>query len=457
MEFSQSALSREVEAIYKRGDTGINYTYSATIHVNGKSMMALKVLDINYVCDYVSSRADNVSIRLIYTALDWVRSMYDHRDNLYMTVVRTPLYESSDGVNYDNAPVAIEYKAVPKIEGLPVLKGTDAEQWDDHTIDIRLGAIEIEFQLTDKTYEMLRTVTVGGVYRKATGEDVMKYIIASESDKLPLPVSQQIEHLNVVPANNTAIQEQLIIPDGVALTDVATHLQNRCGGIYNGGMACYYTNRAWWVFPPFDTTLLPTSRKTLTIFKVPQQKNVGSERTFRREGDNIFVIATANIQFSDDNGSNYLNQGAGNRFTDADKIMAEEILANKDNKSVIARSKLNNEYTLTDKSNKEPIPVYTSGTRITSNNFAQMTEALARKGGAISVKWENADYTLLEPGMRVKVVWGVGNEIKELTGVLVLMQGITQARGKGMITNTHQSTCVLSVFVNEPNAIINAR
>lgn len=178
------------------------------------------------------------------------------------------------------------------------------------------------------------------------------------------------------------------------------------------------------------------------------------ENTYVNESGRIKLIATSQSSILDSTHMRYLRDGDGIRFADAD-MMYGGWMEVKDNKAVAKRGERNTEARIEDKSNKDHFTALTKG-RISSNPLYEYGILAGRKGQILSFVWENADHTLLRPGMLSKIMYMKGEEVAELEGVLLNAQGSVQLFGQGMTAESYRSTCTLFIFCNitteEPTA-----
>jgi hypothetical protein len=314
---------------------------------------------------------------------------------------------------------------------LPPVEGSELGQIGQEALDLQ-DIVAVKFQLFSKTLEKLRLVTVGGIFRKCSAEDVIRSVLSTESAKIKIQGEKSITGVDVIETVNKEKREHIVIPQGTKLIRVPTFIQERCGGIYSTGIGTYLQDRLWYVYPLYDTTRLNQSEKTLTVFKVPSNRFTGIERTYRQEGGSVFILGTSSSKFVDDASTSFMNEGNGIRLADANQFMGTATKS-RDNKTIASRGKLN---------------VQLSSEAISANPFSDYSRLASRDGGIFDIIWENANPALLFPGMKVKVLYMSSSKLVELHGVLLGAESLTQLDGVGMSANKHICTCHLSVFVN---------
>ena len=407
----------------------------------------LKLLNIDFVRDYELSSAQEITLRCAIPLGMWFKVLFQYRDYLEVTLIRTPLHQLTDDTDQDAEIESEVFACIPKIDPSTSGEGKTIEQYSRFELDLK-GFVEVDFQLFDLSTECLRMVTVGGIWRRTTGMDVVKAILANESEKYKVKEDPAIEKLNFIEADNKEEREHVMIPHtvGLPLSSVARYIQTNCGGIYNTGINQFLQDKAWWVYPLYDTTRFDQEENTLTIFRVPQYRYNNIERTYRVDGDRLFVLATSNTEFKDSTNVKYLNEGNGVRFADARRYFADDLVETKDNKAVASRKKLVHEFV------SQELPagnnVYISKDAVNANPFVEYSKLARRKGSVYMFAWENCNLDLVHPGMMVKIIYLKGDDIAELQGVLLKVHLSVALDGQAITATTYRNIAALAVFVN---------
>ena len=71
----------------------------------------------------------------------------------------------------------------------------------------------------------------------------------------------------------------------------------------------------------------------------------------------------------------------------------------------------------------------------------------AKNGGIFKCHWENADPSLLIPGMAAKITYVDGDDMKELYGIIHVVQ-LVSIRANGFANQRFINNVELTVFVN---------
>lgn len=447
MDIEETPIYKEIKEIIDDGPKPISYYYKAKIHVKDEDFELIKVIAIDNVSDYITRVGDITRLEVMVPLGLWAKKIYKERANLEITLLRMPLIEVGEKQDEEEPIETQRFFAIPNPLIMPVVDGKDVEKLTMRELDLK-GTPVIEFQLTDKLLHKLRLITTGGIFRRSTAEDVVKYILDTNTKKIKVEEEISFKGVDFIEGDNKEKREHFIIPQGTNIVDLPVFAQRRMGGVYNTGLGCYYTRRYWFVYPLYDTTRLEKATKTLTIIKVPTIRNTGMERTYRQEGDTTYIIGTSDSEITDDALSNFTDSGNGTRFADSRKHI-RDFTALKDNKSVASRKKSNHEFMIVDRE-EEKNSIFLSSRKTNSNPFVERSELASKYGGVFRFNWENADPSVLFPGMMCKIHYLNNNKVKELHGVLLGHEDAVQLHGQGITPKRHITSVALTIFVNPP-------
>lgn len=445
MEIENTPLAQEARSIIASGQTQTNFGWRAIIHYGEQKTYApLMVIAVAIRRDYVGAFTDEMTCTLLIPLGKYARQIYPNRGALQVSLFKLPITEAIANVNEDGGVESERYSATLIDQGPAVTQAQGTETNDEDALDMT-DLLEVNFQLFNKSLEQLRMVTVGGIFRRTTVSSLLLAMLTKESQSIDVDDVRVIEGVDLVPASNDEVKEQLVVTHGTKLVDVADYLQKRIG-IYSSGLGSYIQNKHWFIFPLYDTTQFEDRQNTLTIIVLPTRKFNAIERTYRQVGNSLTVLMTGETGFKDDSGTQYLNEGNGARFADASRLL-ENGATTAGNKTVMARGKNNSEFiadTRTDGLNNVPVPEQ----RITANPFAIYSKLNARNGGTFKGVWQNSEFSLIVPGMVTRVLYSDEGEVVELFGVVHFVDHLSHKEGDfGSKKFSNQS--VVTVFVNK--------
>lgn len=444
MEIENSALYREVEAIITSPAKPVHYAWTAQIHTSKETLDVFRVLSIDIVRDYEGNYADQTILTAVIPAGTYAKRVYPARSNLDITVKRVQLHEVSTDVNTETAAQTERYAATLLDKGDPVLEGNGRNTPTEESLNLS-ALVEIQFQLVDKAVEQLRMVSIGGIYRKTTTEEVVKAVLTKESQAIRVDGAQLPRGVQMVPAGNQQARDHVIIPHGVKLVDLPQYVHTKCGGLYSAGLGYYLQDGYWYVYPCYDTQRIADTRSTLTLINVPSNKFPGAERTYRVDGSNVIAMATGEVKFSDDSDYRQLNSGNGVRFADANVFMSG-LTNTSGNKTTISRAANNSEFVAVKRDNGKN-NVQLSERSITANPFVEYSKLAARNGGYLSLVWENSLPAVIYPGLMVKLLYLDAGEVKTIIGVVLKAHHYVHTRGQSLMEGRHYTNTMLSLFV----------
>ena len=423
MALVSSQLYREVIEIASRGAKPVHFRYEIEIVANGKIHRSLGGVNYSILRNYLTNYADDARVELLFPAGTFLYDILPYRRDLKARVYAYPLYENGENENRHAAPTVREWKAVPfDVDDQAVDQNQPAAQGKD-AADISTMN-RYTFQLLDPVTEMLRRQRIGGIYRNQTPGDLLRGLLTHYSLGLDFDLDKKPLGVGMIAPNNTERRQTFIIPHARPLVDqpdgeygLARYLQFVEGGIYNAGIASYYQGRHWYVFPPFDVTRYETASKRLTIANIPAKDMRQPERSYRVDGNSIYVLATGDVKYRDQSEHEQLNGGNGVRWSSPTKVF-DGMLSGEGNRAQANRSKVMSEI-VGDKNPENLSHAPMSAQPISSNSSAQMTPLAYRRGAIVQLAWENANIDILHPGMPVRLVYERQKKIEQLDGVLI--------------------------------------
>lgn len=460
MEIDNLPIYQEIQSIINDGPKPVYFTWTAIIHVGEDEFEAIKLIDIDFKKDYVNNFSDEILLRLLIPYGLWGKVIYPNRTKLEITLIRKPIEEVADVDKKDEDIESIKYTAVPLVtDRLPIPTGKEVNTLTMREMDMK-SVFPVDFQLFDKSIERLRMVTVGGIFRRTSAADVIKSVLATESAKVKIKTGKTFEGVDIVEPDNKEKREHVLVPYGTKIYDLADYAQFNIGGVYSTGINCYFHNKYWFVYPLFNTARLDKAKKTAVILKVPKNRYTGIERTYKEDGDTLYILGTSDSDFTDDAGTNFLQDGNAVRFADSRRFL-RDIIKKGNNKAIISRSKVNHEFSFKkhedDVREDELQNSQLSRARINSNPFSERSSMASKYGAFYIFHWENADPSLLFPGMMIKIHFLDKNVMKELHGVLLFAHSSVQMKNRGITSNRHICSVMLTIFANNPPGSVKAK
>lgn len=450
MEFEQTSLFREATNIVSGAAKPVHFLWQADIHAGGQTYTALKVQQIDFKRDFENNYAEIAVVRLVVLAGTYAYRLYPNQSNIDVTMYRTPIGETSSSPNPDTQRQTERYTATLVDRGNPLLEGNAAASRSEEAMNTA-DIVEVEFQLTNKALEQIRMMSVGGIYRASTNEEVIKYVLTQASSSVKVDGVRAPKGVDMVKASNQTQRDHIVIPQGTKVVSLPNYLHNKCGGVYSTGMGYYLQGDYWYVYPCYDTKRFNEAPKTLTVINVPKNKFPNSPRTYRKDGRNTVIMATGEVSFKDNSDARQLNEGNGVRFADANQFMGTGFATTKNNRVTMSRGDNVSEFVASPRPNGMN-NVQVSDNPITSNPFNEYSKMAQRQGSYISLVWESSLPELIFPGMPVRMLYLEGDVIREIYGVVLQTHDVVQMVGAGLTVDRHSSTTALAIFVQREPA-----
>lgn len=441
MELHNSPLFYELNLIYRESESARYYSYEAVISTEAEDIDVLKVISVDWIRDYKNAVTDEIMIEVALASGTYLKRIMPFKENLKMVLTKRPI----GGGNGDKDIVVQEFIAILVDQNQKETLGSNpatatemaANQSDMH---------KVFFQLQEVVYEQVRTAMVGGVPRRTTPFDLLISLLFNSINDLEVDVENKILGVNAVPPSNTTVREQIIIPHGVPLTDLAGLLQTQLGGIYSAGIGCYLQRNYWHVWPLYDSTRYDIVEKTALFIILPDGKNQGTERTYRKTDRHFVAVITGAVSKVDASEGALLNAGGAVRFADTNNMM-ESFVETKGNKSVAKRSFNNNEYVGVKR--RTPSTMSRVSTKLNhSNPYNEASKLAARAGAFITMAWENSNPDLITPDLQCEIGFTVDGAPKFINGIVVHAHALSALAGKGMHQTAHQITTQVVVMVD---------
>jgi len=444
MAIEDTALWNEVTQITMSGERPVHFYWTADIIANGIVVPATKLLNKDNERLYDQNFGDSLVVEISMGLGTYNRRVFPYRENLQMTLTRTPIGENSTD-QPQTAPVVVQtYRAIPVGDSSALVEGNHPIVHDEEFADLS-NMMQYKFQLLDEAGEQVRLAATGGVFHQSTPGNVLRTLLTQVSQSVSSSQVTAIKGVEMVEPDNLTLRDHVVIPHGTRLVHLAEYLQKKCGGIYNAGIACYLQNGIWYVYPEFNTTRYEKTPFTLTVINIPPQKLPSVERTYRTTGKQTIIIATGDTAHQDLSERKQLNVGNGVRFNDSNKLF-EGFGSTTGNQTTISRAQNASEFKNNARGTKLN-NVQVGPQRFTDNHFAQLSDMTQREGAYVQLAWEHSESGLLYPGQPVRYFYVVGDEIKEAYGLVARVHEYTHQVTPGMTTKRHVSNSAVTLFI----------
>ncbi len=449
MDVLQTPLGLDIMDVVDNGAAINAFDISATIHCGEYDVQALKVLNKGDYEDYVKGYASVITLVVVVPSGKYTNRIIPFKDNLEVTLSSNALNEvqNSEDLTGTRQNSEERFKATLKNPEDTAIGSRNKVNLSEAMADISDVDV-VTFQLVGKAMEKFSLRYCGGIYRKTKVEDFVKTILMAEMSTLGLEAEYSPKGINMVPVLDKTVRETSVIKHGTASKDGVAYIHRHLGGIYSAGVSYFYLNDYWYVFPTYDFTRFKESSKQLVVLRVPDGKFAQIERTYKRHGDVLTVLATGGATHVDTSDADVMRMGNGVRFTNASKLFNDPTVTS-GNKTTYSRKDKTTEFTAI----KRPgglNNVKSDGESITTNNLYQASLLASRNGTAISFVWENSDPSLIIPGMQAKFIYFNNAKLVELYGVVIAKESEIVYTGTGLTAGAYTRSTVVHMFVEFP-------
>lgn len=423
------------------------FGFNAFIHTPKEKFEVIKILNIDYVDNFMGAYSSIVTMEAVFGLGTFYKDIYPYKDKLEISIVKG-IYTDGNGIPEIQEEV---YTGIIVTEGNKIGTNETIDMFDKYSLDT-LDLITIKFQLLNKTVEKLRTIQVGGSFRKTTPTELCRSLITDKLTELEVDERDTIVGVDMIEGDNTEEREQFVIPHGTMIYDVPGYIQRKEGGIYKTGIGAYFLRNNFYIFPLFDLERFNSCPKTLDVIMVPVKMLPVPEISWKTFGSVTLVVASGPRNQEDKSEVSKKENGTGVRFSkikdffsDFVKVADNKVTASrKDNSAEFVNMFGKTQQEADNSTQIENAPM--SSERITANPYNEMSKISVRGGSFFTVIWENSNPDLIYPGMMVRLKYAEGKEIRIAEGCLVFAQHAILKDGRGLVGNSHRINTSLTIF-----------
>ena len=440
----------EVSEIAAKGKTKSAFYIEAHITSNKGTFKAMNVTGLNRYRDYIDDYTQNLIVTVNATLGQYEQLIHADTSSITLTLTMYEIgFQSAFSLSSLTHPKQFTYKAK-----LLEIDSSQISQNNPMSNNPQIGDMtfrEFNLQLLEPCFESVSIKTVGGVFRKTVGIDLIKTLLTNYSTDDEVDAVTSVKGVDVVAGFSEKITEQIIIPHMTPLTKAINIINNNCGGVYPTGFSYFLQNNLWYIFPPYDLSRFDKTNRTITVVNLPKDRLPNIEKTFFNSSTKLIVLSTRDTKIIDHREAKTFNDGSSIRFVDANKLY-ENFGSVEDNKFKVNASENVNEVTLGVRSDNMNV-LRPTETRITANKNNELTKLAKSKGFYMQLTWENSDDSLIHPGMGAKILFLKDNKPASATGVLIESETIWVPMEQNFKNVKLQSISVLTFFVGNEEYI----
>lgn len=445
--FEHSTLWQEIQSIISKTTKAHLLEYQGSIHTPKATIGVYHLKEVEKARDYVAQIGDAIRIRFLVGLGDYVKYIYPHRHNLEFTLKKKRVAEGEIGLQEGSKIVSVRYKVIFDPAKNPAVGMSDLDHHSASDLNIT-DMVELYFQLAERSLEPFRIKTLSEGKSAFIGqklEDITHASIANQAKRVLVDGKPCLDAIDIVPFDNQETIKNIVLPDGIRVTAIATYLQNT-RGVYNFAIGNFYQlyrdKRCFFIYPLYNTSRFNENRYKAIFYLASQEKLPQADKTFIEEGKLLKVVCTANRLYSDSGEVGMMNAGSGYRMPDARSFLKKPAIIGEDGPTA-DRSRLNHEVIFADRDDGLNFaPMTRQGP--SSNPYLQRSTASLQNCAQMDLLWENGDEDLIYPGMPCKVVSSNQGKIVEVKGTILFCQSLTSRAGN---FNTQASKTVIRLTI----------
>jgi hypothetical protein len=447
MALDDTSLINEVNTILNNGPQPVHYVWTAQITTPNGTLSPFKVLSIDLVRDYAGNISDQLTVQIAMGYGTYHQQVVPYANALSCVLTRTPVQEGTTTQDLSSDIEAQSLICTPVEISSAAVEGNnlyDQSQTGGDMVSIQTYT----FQLQDQALKQTRLQSTGTTLQNMTSDKAIMYMVTKIAQNLTgLDVYHKIKGVDMVPADNTQVYANIVIPHGTSCADVPFYIAHHYGMPYSTGFGAFLQKSVWYLYPLYDLTLYDNSARSLTVINVPKNRFPTLDRTFRRTYNQLIILATGDTDHKDPSDHRQQNGGNGTRFVSADKVL-NSFVSIKDNKATALR--VQNATEILGQGRPDGlnnIVTGSAGKTVTSNPFKELSAVSSRMGSLITVTWENSDPGAIFPGMPCRYLYEVSGSVFEIKGQVMRTQTQISALQPGLFPSAHRNTTAITMFV----------
>lgn len=449
MSITDQGVYKELLLLAKSTPRKVNWRLEGNLYVTGQRVTVANVVQHINDCDFATRFYGDQFITIQVDPVVY-RHVVNYKNMLTFEVVKL----QQDGKGQDSGgevKKSQRFKAhLLNSHDPAMIAALGKGERKDGTVVQASRLIDVHLQLEDNFLNDYRLRDVGGVYPNITMYKLIKFLMGHTlGETVDVPTVSEPEYLglrgvDIIDCDNTKVYDQIVIPAGIRLYQLPDFLQKEYG-VYNTGMGWHYYRGWCFIYPLLNYQLHPVREKTMTVVNIPQTEIPALEKSYLYRSDHLYVFATGDSGNIDTTEHMQQNQGVGQRFVNADKLL-DSFVTTDSNITTVNRKTNERKFVIENRGDGTP-NVRMAKERFTNNPFKIASVFAQSMGTTVVLQWDRSSPELLYPGMPVDFMFKDGETMTTLKATLMGMKTITSP-ATTMATDKHFiSTTTLTLFV----------
>lgn len=451
-DIQRTTLNQEVLKVINDGNKPVFFRYELTVFANGKSYKPFYIEDVVSFRDFTGRYHEELSVTAAFAAGDFNHGIMPYNDKLEASLKKIPIggmHSLQISRNVETKGMRYNAHLYDNSSNL-VQSNTYGDNFP--SVADRGGLVSVKIQLLDKVVERLRGHVFSTVIKDTPGIDAIRTIFDEVTQYHTGVEGAPYLGVDVAPGYATKPPKQIVLGTGTNLLGPDKSLPriaNSCqGGIYPTGLAYHYQDSRWYIFPPFSIDRFENTDKTLTLVNVPANKYPNVERTYRKAGGNLVVLSTGEVRHRDFSNEQKANAGNGVRFLDANRMMGgfSSIV---DGQMLINGDQNINEFVVSPRDGENNIIKQGQNGGITIGKSNEYANLVSRTGSYVQADWQNADPTLIYPGMPMRFMYLIKDLPYEIYGSISSLETHYRPTNADLKNRVFCAQCVVTAFIDK--------
>jgi hypothetical protein len=378
------------------------------------------------------SYMDDITVTVPLSASQYVR-MYDLRDSGLMATLTIEFITESGYRDNTKDPYTRQYRVM-------MLDPQDIRKNLRDAYLLTIPDREVTLRLIDKFGYDLRHIRVNGIWADTTLEDVIRHISSDKSSGFG------IDSIDIIPATNTHVYKQLVIPPTKGFEEVYDYLQSQWG-VYGKGMEFFYTDKKLYVFEPYNNN--PNAKNMAIVYAAGENELPGLPSYHQVSKVGVSIVATGTSASADLSQMGAENIGTSVSFLRSASVTDEYVKTTEEGSAINqnAAGVIRN----TEASTLAPGTSNMTHSTTTDNAFDLTSQMSKYNVVVVQATWKQAAPYTLRPGNPMKYVYDHDSKLATATGILESVSyKITRAsNGKNSISY-HLCTASITMRVQVP-------
>lgn len=432
-----ASLYNKLTELLKTSGKPVIWNWRADFIVNDKVYPIHNIISIDQFMDFDKNHTEVTFLQIQVSPSLYTDTLLPNKQKLQLKLTKE-IQGSQVVPDKPAKSFSWQYTAFLTIDASPFVMGNERGIDNVGTDDIS-KFMDITVQLVDPAFYEFRLHENAGVFRSETVTSLVTGLLSQ-----PLKTRGN-KGLNVamIPGDNTKKYYQMVIPQGIRLTELPDFIQGKYG-VYGTGIGIFLWKDYWYVYPLLNHQQFDTTSKTAVIVNVPPRDMMGIDNSYIEDSNSI-TIFTSGDTFHIDKSEKVLNNiGRGFKYAIAGNLL--DVFCEEDEEGAyipVGRNKvtINAEKSSTSFENITMIP-----NRLTDNPWLYLSQISLGLASIIQINWDYANLELLYPGMPCKMLYKHNKVVQAIKGTLIKIEANTSAKTLAPTDKKYITNAVLTIF-----------